>query len=193
MKIIVAAVPGAGKSTTLKFVKKRLHDVKVVNVGDLILEVAKRKFKIKDRDELRKKLTINQERSVQELVYRKIAKMKGKVLIDTHISIKTPAGFFPSLPDKLVGMLKPDAIILLEFNPRDIIKRRVEDKSRKRDVESVKEIEDHQKFNRIFASAAAAVASCPLEVINLMFKEKKKFEHAYKAAEEIIKIIRRLE
>jgi adenylate kinase len=54
MKIIVAAVPGAGKTTTLEYVKKILPEAKVVNVGDLILEIAREKFGIKDRDELRK-------------------------------------------------------------------------------------------------------------------------------------------
>jgi adenylate kinase len=48
MKIIVAAVPGAGKTTTLEYVKKILPEAKVVNVGDLILEIAKEKFGIKD-------------------------------------------------------------------------------------------------------------------------------------------------
>jgi adenylate kinase len=190
--IIIAAVPGAGKTTALKFLKKKLKQVKVINVGDLIFSIARKKFKIKDRDEIREKISVKHQRLLQETAYKKIARMRTKtLLIDTHLSIKTPNGFLPGLSDQLVYLLRPDVIIILEYNPEDINKRRVEDKTRKRDVEKPEEIEEHQEFNKRFGSAAAAVAGCPLEVIKLRFKEKRKFDHARKAAEEIIKIIRR--
>lgn len=206
MRIIVAAVPGAGKTTVLQLVKKKLPNVKIVSVGDLMFEVARKKFKIKNRDEMRKKLSVEEHRYAQKAAYKKIAKMKNKIiLIDTHLSVKTPGGYFPGLSDELAKLIKLDRIILLEFNPKDIIKRRKKDAKlkkiesaeigtirmpREREIETEKEIEEHQQFNRHYAFIVANVADATVKILNLRFKEKKPFEHAKKAAEEIIKLIK---
>lgn len=192
MKIIVASVPGAGKTTVLKYVKKELPEAKVVHTGDLALEIVSKEFGIKDRDDIRKKLSVEQQRLVQNNIYEKISKMKDEIiLIDTHLSFKTTSGYFPGLPDRTVEIIKPDAIVILEFNPKDVKERRSKDPTRKRDVETEEEIEEHQKINKSFAAAAAAVAECPIEVIDLRYEQKKPFEHAYKAAEQIIQLIKK--
>lgn len=192
MRVIVAAVPGAGKTTVLEYVRKKMPAVKVVHVGDLIFEIAKKKFNINDKDEIREKLTVEQERFVQNYAYKKIAKMKQKIiLIDTHLSIKTSSGYFPGISDHTVKLIKPDAIVVLEFMPRDVIERRRKDTTRKRDVETAEEIEEQQKLNRQLASNASALAECPVEIIDLKYKQSKPFEHAEEASEKIIKIIRR--
>jgi adenylate kinase len=194
MKIIVAAVPGAGKTTTLEYLRKKLPQAKVVNVGDLILELAKERFGIKNRDELREKLNLRQQRELQIQAYKKIAELKEKyVFIDTHIAIKTPHGFFPGISHQTAEIIKPELIILLEYLPEVIIERRMKDVSRKRDVETEKEIEEHQEINREFAIAVASYIQAAVEIINLRYKEKKPFEHAEKAAEEIVKLVKKLE
>ena len=191
MKIIVASVPGAGKTTVLEYVKKGLPEARIAHTGDLAFEIASKKFKIKDRDQMREKLSLEQQRFLQDHIYKKISKMKEKVVfIDTHISIRTPSGYFPSLSNRIVEMIKPDLIVVLEFNPKDVKERRAKDLRRKRDVETEEEIEEHQKINKSFAAAAAAVAQCSVEVIDLRYRQKKPFEHAYKAAEQIIQLIR---
>jgi adenylate kinase len=193
MKVIVAAVPGAGKTTTLEYVKKILPEAKIVNVGDLILEIASEKFGIKDRDELRKKLNLAQQRELQLQAYKKIASMKEKyVFIDTHIAIKTVYGFFPGVSRQTAEIVKPEVIILLEYLPETIIERRIKDVSRKREIESEREIEEHQEINREFAIAVASHVQAAVEIVNLRYKEKEPFEHAKKGAEEIVKIVRKL-
>lgn len=192
MRIIVAAVPGAGKTTILEYVKKKLPEAKVVNVGDLIFEVAKKKFKIKERDEMREKLSIEQERVLQEKVAEKISKMKGKIIvIDTHMCIKMPNGYFPGMSDKVASLVKPDAIVVLDFDPKDILERRKSDSKRKRDVETEESIEEHQNLTKQFAMNTAAKVEAAIEVINLRYKQPKPFEHAVKASEEIVNIIKR--
>jgi adenylate kinase len=207
MKIIVAAVPGAGKSSTLQLVKKRIPSAKIVSVGDLMFEVAKKKFKIKNRDEIRKKLSIEHMRYAQKIAYEKLAKMKDKiVLIDTHMSVKTPNGYFPGISDELAKLLKPDVIVVLEFDPKDVIERRKKDEKlkkieplefgilrtpRERDIETEAEIEQHQQFNRQFAFTVGNVADAAVKVVDLRYEQKKPFEHAEKAAEEIIKLIQK--
>ncbi len=191
MKIVVASVPGAGKSTVLKLVKKKIPSAKVVNVGDIIFEYAKKKYKIKNRDEMREKLSIEEQHRLQEVSAEKISKMKSKViLVDTHVSIETPHGYFPGLSEKTIHTMKPDTIVVLESRPEDVAERRKLDKSRKRDVETIQQIEEHQMANREFAFAAASHVEASVEIIDLRYRQKKPFEHAKKAANEIIKLIK---
>lgn len=194
MKIIVAAVPGAGKSTILSYVKKKMPKVNIATMGDLVLSVAKREFGIKDRDELRSKLNLKQQKYVQERAAEEIARLESKILlIDTHLSIKTPEGYFPGLSEKIVRMIKPDLIVVLEFRPSDVIKRRVEDETRKRDVETEAEVEMHQRVNREFAVVAASAAEASVEIINLRYPEKEPYEHAMDAANKLIELIKKFE
>ncbi len=191
MKVIVASVPGAGKTTILKFVKEKLPYAKIVHAGDLFFEIAKKKLKIKNRDEMRQKLSLKQQKNLQDEVMKKISKMKGKILfIDTHLSIKTPHGYFPAQSEKSMHWLKPDMIIVLEFRPEDVIERRKLDTSRQRDVETTEEISEHQKINRELAIAAAEEAESSISIIDLTYLQKKPFEHAMKAADEIVKLVK---
>jgi len=192
MKVVVAAVPGAGKSTTLEYAKKKMPEIRIVNTGDLIFEIVKKRFGIKNRDEMKEKLSIGQQRTIQEKVAEKISKMKDKIiLIDTHMCIKTPNGYFPGMSDKVASIIKPDAIFILEFNPKVVLERRKKDTKRKRSVETEEAIEEHQSFTKQFALNTAANVEASVEVINLRQKETKRFEHAIKASDQIIKIIKR--
>lgn len=192
MKIVVASVPGAGKTTVLNFVKKKLPSAKIINVGDLILELAKEKYKIKNRDELRKRLTLEQQRELQEEAYKKIAEMKGKyIFVDTHLAIKTPKGYFPGISKQTVELIKPEMIIVLEFPPKDILERRLKDKKRVREMESEEKIAEHQRINREFAVAAASQVQAAVEIISFEERQRKDFEHAKLAAEKIVDVVKR--
>jgi adenylate kinase len=192
MKIAVAAVPGAGKTTVLEYVKEKMPEIRIVNVGDLIFEIAKKKFGIKDRDDMRAKLTLDQERMLQEKAAEKISKMKDKIiLIDTHMCIKTHSGYLPGMSDKAASIVKPSVVLVLEFDPKDIFERRKNDPERKRDIETEEAIEEHQTFTKQFALNIASKVEAAVEVINLREKQSKPFEHAIKASDEIVRIIKR--
>jgi adenylate kinase len=77
VKIIVTAVPGAGKSTILKRVVEKIPSIKIVNFGDIMLEEASKRFGINDRDELRKKLNFKDYKILQEDAAKIIAGMEG--------------------------------------------------------------------------------------------------------------------
>jgi len=193
MKIIVVSVPGGGKSTVLEFVKRKLPRAKIVIAGDIYFKIARKKYGIKDRDELRKKLTIEQQKEIQLMVAKIISKMKAKLLfINTHVVIKTPYGYFPALSENTMKVMKPNLIVLLEFNPKDILKRRLADKKRKRDIESLEGIEEHQTINRNSAFDVASDTECPVKIINLRFRERRPFDQARRGAEEIIKLLREI-
>lgn len=192
MRVVVAAVPGSGKTTIMRLVKERMPKVRIVNVGDMIFDLAKERLHVKDRDELRKIFTIEQQRSFQEETAKEIAKMRDKdIIIDTHTSVKTPNGYFPGLSEKTAHEIKPDVIVVLEYRPQDIAERRRRDDSRNRDEDTAKQIEEHQESSKQFAFDAAEHVEAEVKVIDLRYKQKKPFEHTAKAADEIVKLFKR--
>jgi adenylate kinase len=194
MKIVIAAVPGAGKTTVLEYVKKKFPLAKIVNKGDLVFDYAKKHFGIKNRDELRTKMTMKQQRTCQDNAAKKIGKMKDKViLVDTHFSIKTPSGYLPGLSTKMARHMKLDGVVILAFRPKDVLTRRKKDKSRHRQKETEEEVEGQQRANEEFAMAMANDFEIPVDIVNLRYKQKKEFEHARKASEEIVKIIKKFQ
>jgi adenylate kinase len=206
MKMVLAAVPGAGKSTIMQLVQKELPETKLVGFGDVMIDIAQRDYGLSDRDAMRKKLSPEDYRATQEKAAIEISKLAGDVIIDTHTSIKTPKGYYPGLPDDLIRRLQLDSIVLLEFDPKNVLKRRKGDidlKSEKtttigttvsprkgRELESLEAIEQQQQFNRFFAAAAANAAKCCVKIIDLRFEEQTPFEHAHTAAKELITLVK---
>ncbi len=156
--IILMGLPGAGKSTVLKSLKT---DYQILNWGDLMFEIEKKEFGIQNRDEMRK-IPIEKQKWVQEMVAKSLSKMSGKILLDTHCSVSTPNGFFPGLPYNLLKELNVDALVLLTANPSEIAKRRANDPSRKRDSDDVAL---HDQMNRSFLAAYSAFSGAPAVVI----------------------------
>ncbi len=165
--IIVTGTPGAGKTTILKkAIEKIKNKYKIVNYGDVMLEIAKRKNLVRNRDEIRK-LDASIQREIQKEAARNIAEMSKNenVIVDTHCLIKTPEGYLPGLPIWVLEELKPNIIVLIEANPDEIIRRRQKDKTRYRDVEEEKELKLHQEMNRAVAVAYAMVTGATVKII----------------------------
>ncbi|MEA2089528.1 MAG: adenylate kinase [Thermoproteota archaeon] len=204
MRLLLASVPGGGKSTVLQLVKKRKPNVTIKNFGDFMFDLAKEKYNIQDRDDMRKLLSIDERRKLQYEAAEKLAKFEH-VIIDSHVAVKTSKGFYPGFPEDVLQKLHFDIIVLMEFRPEDVMYRRnldvdikaprktaagtVAQPRGKRDVETLEEIEFHQQINRMFGASAAQQSKCNLKVINLRFAESKSFEHAKVAAKEIIKLL----
>ncbi|MEJ2068439.1 MAG: AAA family ATPase, partial [Deltaproteobacteria bacterium] len=66
-------LPGAGKSTVLKGVG---GEVKQVNYGTLMIEIAKEKFGVGERDGMRN-LPVGQQKEVQAEVAERLSKEEG--------------------------------------------------------------------------------------------------------------------
>ena len=156
--IIVMGLPGAGKTTVLKGINS---DYKILNYGDLMLEIEKEHFGVKDRDDMRK-LPIDKQKQAQKMVYEKLSKEQGKIILDTHCSVNTPKGFFPGLPFDYLKMLKVDAIVLITADPKEVAERRASDPTRKRDAD---DISLHDNLNRSYLAAYSAFTGAPAIVI----------------------------
>ena len=61
--------------------------------------------------------------------------------------------------------LKPDIVVLVESNEDQILKRRLSDTTRTRDVEGYQSIKDHQNYNRYMAAAYSMLTGCTVKSI----------------------------
>ena len=166
MKLVVlTGIPGSGSTTLLG---KALDEVDYVhlNYGDIMTEIAIQEKIVNDRDALRK-LPAETQKQIQAKAAKEIKARseKDNVIVDTHCTNKTPMGFLPGLPIWVLEELQPDQFILIEANPDEIIYRRLNDDTRERDVQKVKEIDLHQQMNRATSMAYATLTGATVKIV----------------------------
>ncbi len=161
--IIVMGLPGAGKSTVLSAASSSGY--RMLNYGDLMFEIAKKKFSISHRDELRK-LEPGRQKIVQAAVGEELAAMGGKIILDTHCSISTPKGYLPGLPFSFLSKLKVDLLVLITAPAEEIVARRQSDKSRVRDSEPLEALAEHEAVNRALLATYSCITGAPCAIIS---------------------------
>ena len=155
--VVVTGVPGVGKSTVMNAAEE--FGFKIVNFGTVMFEQAS-KDGVMDRDAMRK-LPVSSQRKYQKMAGEAISEM-GNVVVDTHASILTPAGYMPGLPEWTVRALNPNIIVLVEAAPEEIESRRSKDSSRIRDDDDIKL---HQSVNREYAAVAAVMTGATVAIV----------------------------
>lgn len=169
-KVVVTGVPGVGKTTVINGAMDRLAAEGViyesVNFGTFMFDVACKENLVSDRDEMRK-LGKDDQKRLQQAAASGIAAMSAdaNIIIDTHSSISTPAGFLAGLPEWVLRELMPDVVVLVETDPDQILMRRLGDASRARDMEGSRAIAGHQEFNRAIAAAYAMYTGCTVRIV----------------------------
>ncbi len=167
-KVIITGVPGVGKTSVIDGTIQRLEEEGVlyqnINFGTFMFEVAQKEGTVSDRDQMRT-LAKDTQKRLQKLASQAIAKIEGNVIIDTHASVKTATGFLAGLPEWVIRELMPDIIVLVETDADQILKRRLTDTTRTRDIEGFRDIDAHQQFNRSVAAAYAMVCGCTVQYI----------------------------
>jgi adenylate kinase len=163
--VVVAGIPGSGSTTVLKHALEGLDYVHV-NYGDVMLDIAQNRDLVEDRDSMRK-LSPDLQKDVQKNAAKSIREMaeENKIIVDTHCTIKTAAGFLPGLPKWVLEELKPDMFVLIEADDDEILMRRIGDETRTRDMERIKDINLHQQINRAVAMAYAALTGATVNII----------------------------
>ncbi|MDD5112305.1 MAG: adenylate kinase [Candidatus Altiarchaeota archaeon] len=170
MLVVVTGIPGTGKTTVATKAMEKLagEGVKyeMVTYGTVMFEIAKGKKLVENRDEMRK-LSPDVQKTIQEQAAKKIhlMGMNANIVLDTHCSIKTPKGYLPGLPEKIVKMLEPNVIVIVESGADEIHLRRQGDPTRARDAESVEDIRLHQDMNRNFGAAYAVLSGACVKII----------------------------
>jgi len=183
MIVIVVGVPGVGKTSVINEAKKYLkYEFKVVNTGDIMFELAKEKYNINNRDEIRKKLTFEQQKEIQEESIKRIKEMEKEsdIILDTHLVIESYEGYIPGMLKEYAEILRPDGIAVIISDPDKIFVRRLKDiQIRGRDIENLKRIEIQQNLTIYFTTIFMFEYNTIVEVINneegLLEESAKKF------------------
>jgi adenylate kinase len=166
--VIIVGVPGVGKSTIISNVTETFQNIGTtvctVVFGSVMFEEAK-KLGINDRDQLRK-LSIDLQQKLQNMAANHISNLKESiVIVDTHLFIKTPSGYYPGLPMNLILKLNPDILILITANSEEIRRRRENDNTRSRDKISDNEIKRDIDVSLSMISSLSILTGAPFEII----------------------------
>lgn len=162
MIYLLTGISGVGKSAVIKNCHAEFTQV---NFGDLVLEIAKESGLAKTRDEL-KEIDAHTTRHLQRRVVARLKQMTGKVLLDTHLTIESPYGFFPGIPFWIAEELNFKTIILIEAPPQEILKRRNKDTSvRKREKSTIEEIITQRDMDRNAALVLSIMTGPPVKII----------------------------
>ncbi len=189
--IIVAGVPGVGKSTVLHeletVAEKRKIPIKIVNFGDVMNQLFKKQGKQIHRDHMRRQ-DITLQARVQLKAARRISSMirRSTLLVDTHMFVRTADGIWPGTPKRVLDALGPDMIVLIEANPDEVAKRRSIDNSRERESKTVEDVRADLEWSRYMASANATLAGIPIQIVQNMEGGQSR------AAKDLLEIIERL-
>jgi adenylate kinase len=161
---VVAGTPGVGKSTILKYFKKNKPSFQVINFGDVMFDIAREKFKLKNRDEIRM-LETEDFRMLQSRVVRKLAAVESSYILNTHASVKTVDGYYPGLPRYVLEQLPIECFVYIHAPLKEIIERRDKDKSRKRDVETIDDLREHDEMNRNYLASYSMFCNSPVKFL----------------------------
>jgi adenylate kinase len=164
-RLVVVGIPGVGKSTVVDKFMAGFPGSRLVTFGTIMLEEAKRKRWVKDRDQMRK-LPVEKQKELQKAAATAIAKMREKVVVvDTHLFIRTNEGFWPGLPFDVVRAMKPTHLVLVEANPEDVAKRRSADASRTRDAITTEALAQELQLARGFLTVASTLTGAPMLMV----------------------------
>lgn len=170
--VIVTGIPGTGKTTVCTFVEKLARkagvETSVITYGTVMMEILQKRGKAMERDAMRRD-TLGSQHDLQSEVAKAIAEKmkqsKGVMVIDTHMAIRTPAGYMPGLPHRVLELLKPEMLVLVEAQPSEISSRRMKDASRKRDEAAEDTVKEELLVSRLMAGACAVATGAPVKIV----------------------------
>ncbi len=167
-KVIIVGIPGVGKSTIISNATEILQNIgttiRTVVFGTVMFEEAK-KLGINDRDQLRK-LSIEVQQKLQAMTADYISSLnESVVVVDTHLFIKTPSGYYPGLPMNLILKINPDRLILVTADSEEILRRRKKDNTRTRDTITDEEIKRDLDVSLSMISCLSILTGAPFEII----------------------------
>jgi adenylate kinase len=165
LRIVIVGVPGVGKSTVVQKANEAVPGSTIQVFGTAMFDEAMKVKWVKHRDEMRK-LPVEKQKKLQEAAASRISKSRGKVVfIDTHLFVRTPEGFWPGLPLRVIQPLKPTHLLLVEASPSQILARRKNDTTRYRDELTEREVTEEMTLARSLLSAASLVSGAPMAFI----------------------------
>jgi len=169
--VFVCGSPGAGKSSVIGGISS--NGYKIVNVGNLMEEVAQKNGYAKDRDEIR---FVSKEHydELQVIAFKMISEMEGNIGLDTHGTVEQNGRYMPGITFGKAAHLKGlAAFIYIDALTQDIESRRKDDRTRRRENERPELVDVQREINMSILSACSTYLDLPFYVI---FNERGKLE-----------------
>ena len=143
--ILVTGTPGAGKSTILDALGKK-KPINLINLGNVMLNIAEKKFGIKSREDLGR-MSEEDIRQNREDAFAEIIANKKDSIIDTHLTIKYGRRYVPGVTIEELKGIRIKAIVYIDATAKEIWKRRHSDpsKSDRRNISDTEAEIDEQK------------------------------------------------
>ncbi|MCL5412502.1 MAG: AAA family ATPase [Candidatus Marsarchaeota archaeon] len=166
--MVVVGTPGAGKTSVLTGLKSATRiEHTIVNIGTLMEEMAVTKGYAKDRDQLRY-MPNEKIAELRRATFGAVAKMPGNVIVDTHATIEQHGRYVPGLPRSETMLLEKGltALVCVDASTEEILTRRSQDKTRKREVEDARFVEMQRIINLSTLSSYSLSLNIPLYVID---------------------------
>jgi adenylate kinase len=178
--VIVTGLPGAGKTTIVNTIAKD-KKYKILNLGDLMIEIALKRGYCKSRDQVRylpnKKIA-----ELRHIVTKRIGVLKGKIIIDTHASVQQHWRFVPGIPFSMLTDLKHvRGLIYVDAATEAIRARRNKDKTRTREDESQDLVATQRVVNISMLAFCASYLNIPLYIIDNKEGQLEDSERLFKA------------
>jgi adenylate kinase len=161
---VVCGQSGVGKSTVIAKVAEGRDDLTILNFGERILAMALRRGVLSNPGDMAS-LGPETLSRLQMDASRHIHELGGEVILDMHLTVKTPMGFIAGMPKVVMDTLQPALIVLLEADPYEILKRRMTGKSDLDADESLKDIQERADFDRAAAISIAIDLGIPIKIL----------------------------
>ncbi|HUY69949.1 MAG TPA: AAA family ATPase [Candidatus Baltobacteraceae bacterium] len=178
--VIITGSPGVGKSTMIRSIAEG-GKYNIINVGTFMLEIAMKEGIVKDRDELR---FLNKDvvRKLQDRTFTDIAKMEGKIILDTHASVESNGRFVPGVPFDTMSIIRNNihGIIYIDALTEEIMKRARGDTKRTRNTDEAF-IDAQRGINLSILSMYSTYLNIPLYVI---FNRQDRLDEGVKSLKE---------
>jgi adenylate kinase len=163
--LIVIGSPGAGKTTILSSRRIR-ENYKVVNFGDILLDIAIKKKYVTNRDQIRY-LPHSISTKLQTEAAKHVPKMEGNTILDTHASVEENGRFSPGITFNLLYVMKHTVgFVYIDASNDEIRDRRRRDRKRKREIESDLILDRQRSINIAILSYYSSSLNIPLYIID---------------------------
>ncbi len=164
--MVISGIPGSGKSTVIGELKKRGVQALYLSYGTEMKKLAPTSM---DRDSLRKDTAEHQHARANQAAHnirKALADSSYELaIVDTHTLILGADGkYVEGLSNSVVAILQPKIVVFLKPESKEIHARREKDTSRRRDIQTIEEIEKHQQdciafLNNKFPGKAFVIAN----------------------------------
>lgn len=169
--VVVTGIPGVGKTAVLdellRLAEKEGKRLRLINYASVMLDIARHEGLVLERDGMRH-MSIKTQKELQAKAADRIAESlggEGTAIIDTHMIVRTDLGYWAGLPMNVLNRLHPSLLVLVEAKPREILVRRIKDRSRARDRVVIEEIKTEMEMSRSVAAACATLTGAPVKVV----------------------------